>query len=319
MAKVISVIGLGQIGTGALFALGRYGEQLTIQGYDPDPSIRQRAITTGALSEEFSDLRTLIQSADVVLDCSPYIAIKKNLHLIAESLPETAIYCCCAPNKRVLGKTFLDGGGKNGKFFGLVVSTNRDKWKLLSAKRVLNDAELFAGGSIGIASASSAEEMDIKRALDLVQLLGAKGILMDQEEADLIENRILINPILAAFTGVSAAIIEPGWVENELFTGHFFARGLDVTGVETAADLAAILTDAPDGALRWMTSRARVDKKIESAIRVGDQSGLSELLSIGDAEREEYGKFFDREPEARVERPRSIFGRLMNRVTKEHG
>lgn len=315
MAKVISIIGLGQVGTAAVFALGRYADHIKLQAYDPDPAIRHRTLDAGAICEMFTDLKGMIQNADVVLDCSPYTAVKKNMKTIAGSLSDEAIYCCCAPNKNYLAKSF----NGDGRFFGSVITTNKDKWKYLSAKRVMNDADLFAETSIGISTGASSEEAAIKRALDLVELLGGKGVLMDHEEADLVENRVLINPILAAIAGTSAAINEAGWGENEKFANFGFGRLLDVIGIESPMDLAEILVDAPNGALRWMDARRYAEKELERAIQAGDHKKIAATLAIGSEEREANSVLFDREQVTQLKEKNSFFQKIKGLFVRKHG
>jgi len=318
MAKTISIIGLGQIGTAATFALGRYAEQLSLQAYEPDPAIRQRTLQAGALCEMSTEVKQVIQTADVVLDCSPYTSVKKNLIKISETLPEEAIYCCCAPNKRTLSKLFGEFGGVRGNFFGLVISTNRDKWRMLSAKRVIFDAELFAGASIGISTSATAGEKSIKRALDLVELLGGQGVLMDHEEADLIEDRMLISPILAVNSAISAAITESGWGENKNFANYGFGRSLELLGIESPEDLAEILIDAPDGVSRWMAARRQAEKQIENAILTGDTKKLTTYLAQSSAERSVNEAYFNGEQIQPKEEPRSLKEKMLKRFVRNN-
>lgn len=314
MAKVISIIGLGQIGTAAVFALGRYAEHIHLQAYDPDPANRQRTLNAGAVCDMVTDLKGMIQNADVVLDCSPYTAVKKNMNMTVGALADEAIYCCCAPNKSFLARS-MNG---NRRFFGIVITTNKNKWKHLSAKMVLNDAELFAETSIGISTGASSEEAAIKRALDLVELLGGQGVLMDHEEADLVEDRMLINPILAAITGSSAAINEAGWGENKKFANFGFGRMLDMTGIESPEDLAAVLVDAPNGALRWIATRRNADKELESAIQTGDHKKIYTQLAGVSTEREAISVLLGRQQIKQVEESKTFFQKLIDRFVRKH-
>jgi prephenate dehydrogenase len=70
----VAILGVGLIGGSiGLAAHGRAGAQVC--GYDPDASVRERALQLGAIQEQAPDIQTAVHGADVVFVAAPVRAL----------------------------------------------------------------------------------------------------------------------------------------------------------------------------------------------------------------------------------------------------
>lgn len=273
MPATISVIGLGQLGTAFVSALSKYNDQITVQAYDPDRGKFARLMELGILKTSEMNLPSVVNNATLLVDCSPYSAVKQNLAYYAGNLPAGSIYLCCAPNKQKLSAEFESEEKSKISFVGLAMTFNLEKQRTILPKKIFSDKDLFENASIGVSFSKGADETVVRKAFDLIALLGAKGILMDHHEADLTEDRVYINPLLQAAVTLTAAS-ETGWLEASQFSGYAFTQLAAISGVESTNDLAEILLDRPEGALRWLSASRDSAKELEKSISSGDKSSL---------------------------------------------
>jgi len=70
------------------------------------------------------------------------------------------------------------------------------------------------------------------------------------------------------------AASETGWLEASQFSGYAFTQLAALSGVESANDLAEILLDRPEGALRWLSASKDSAQELEKSILSGDKSRL---------------------------------------------
>ena len=289
MPATISVIGLGQLGSAVVSALSKFNDRITVQAYDPDGSRFTRLAKLGILKTSQMNLPSVVNNATLLVDCSPYTVVKQNLAFYAKNLPADSIYLCCAPNKQKLSTEFERVENSKIPFVGLAMTFNLEKQRSILPKQIFFDNDLFENASIGISFSKTVDETVVRKTFDLAALLGAKGILMDHHEADLTEDRVYINPLLQAAATLSAAS-ETGWLEASQFSGYAFAQLAALSGVESANDLAEILMDQPEGALRWLGASRAGAHELEKSIRSGDKSNLLAIFNSLEITRTEFLK-----------------------------
>lgn len=313
MPAIISVIGLGQLGSAVVAALSKYDKRITIQAYDPATDRVTELRAAGFLHNSENELLTIIKNADLVIDCSPYRVVKNNLAFYTKNMRADSIYFCCAPNKQKLSLNFEVYQEQVPDFVGLVMTFNNEKIRSIFPKQIYTEQDFFKNASIGISVANTAKDTVIRKALDFTELLGAKGVLMDHYEADLTEARVYINPLLQAVVTFSSAL-ESGWIDANRFSGIAFTQIAAFAGVESGKDLAEILIDQPDGAIRWLTASTENARRLEELIQNEDKNKLLGFFDSLSMKQEEFLKgygFSTIKPTERESVSESILQKIM--------
>ncbi|MEW6028186.1 MAG: prephenate dehydrogenase [Chloroflexota bacterium] len=273
MAVQITIIGLGQIGASIGLALGPYKEAIKRVGHDKKPGIAKEAQAKGAVDEVHLNLPASVRGSDLVVLAVPLNELRETLEIIAPDLKEDALVVDTAPLKEIVAiwvKDLLPAGRFH---VGLVPSIGPDHLLDLGAGPRYARADLFKEGVFLVCPSSGATEKAVKKATDLLELLGASPMFADPIEADGIMAALHVLPQLLSVGFLEATVGQPGWKEARKLAGRPFAM--------TAA--AALYHDQAE-ALREavLNNRVNVLRVLDNAIAA--LQNLRENLDKADGE-----------------------------------
>jgi prephenate dehydrogenase len=103
----VAILGVGLIG-GSIGLAARGHADAVVCGYDPDESVRSRALALGALDEQAADVRSAVDGADVVFAAAPVGALAQTVGLALESAPPGCVVSDVGSTKRFLAEAARD-------------------------------------------------------------------------------------------------------------------------------------------------------------------------------------------------------------------
>lgn len=265
MNKKITIIGLGQIGASIGLALENYKASLKRVGHDKKPDAAKSAQTKGAVDEINFNLPSSVRDADIVVLAVPLSELEDTFKLIAEDLKEGAVVLDTAPVKGPVAR-WAEKYIPSGRFHvGLVPSIGPDHLLDVGTGQVSARADLFHEAVFLVCPSPKASEQAVKRATDLLELLGAAPLFSEPLEADGLMASLHTLPQLMALALLHSTTKQPGWKEARKLA----SRPYGLTAASALyLDEAASVMDAVHG------NRHNVMRVLDNAIR-----SLTELRS----------------------------------------
>lgn len=258
MTKQITIIGLGQIGTSVGLALEQYKSSIKRVGHDKKPDAAKSAQEMGAVDEINFNLPSSVRDADIVLLAVPLSEIEETLKLIGEDLKAGAVVLDTAPVKEKVAEWASQYIPSGRSYVGLVPSIGPDHLLDVGAGQVSAKADLFHEAIFLVCPSHKASEQAVKRATDLLELLGASPLFSEPIESDGLMAALHTLPQLMAVVLLNATTKQPGWKEARKMASRPY--GL------TAAS--ALYLDESQAILETMRSnRANVTRVLDNAIR----------------------------------------------------
>jgi prephenate dehydrogenase len=268
--KQITIIGLGQIGASVGLALEQYKTSIKRVGHDKKPDVSKAAQTQGAVDEVNFNLPSSVREADIVLLALPLNEIEETLRFIGPDLKEGAVVMDTAPVKGVVADWAAASIPAGRSYVGLVPSVGPDHLLNVGAGLAAAKADLFKEAVFFVCPARNAAESAVKRATDLLELLGASPLFSEPLEADGIMAALHTLPQLMGIALLNATVTQPGWKEARKMAGRPYA-------LTSASALYVDEADAIAGVLK--SNRANISRVLDNAIHV-----LTDLRSALDAE-----------------------------------
>jgi prephenate dehydrogenase len=196
MIQSIVIVGVGLIGGSLGLAWRKQNANLEIVGYD-DPGVLERALSLGAISEKASDLQTAVAGADVVVLAVPIRKVRRLLDEIAPAVrPSTIVTDVCSVKAPIL-QYALDALPRGARFVAGHPMAGAEKGGVENA-----NAFLFENATYVLCppdeQAARTFDQDYKEFIDLIQLTGARVLVMDAERHDRIAANISHLPQLLA-------------------------------------------------------------------------------------------------------------------------
>lgn len=275
----ISLIGLGQIGSSFGLALASYSASITRVGYDRDPDVANQARKIGAVDQISSSLAGAIQGSDLVLLALPMHEIQSAMEEITATIEEGAVVLDTAPVKKsVLGwsESHLPD---EVKYVGLTPVVNpeyldEDQFGIRAAR-----ADLFEGGMIAVVPGKGVGDDIIKRATNLIGLVGAEPFFVDPEEIDGLMTMTYIMPRLLAASLLRATLSKPGWRDGRKIAGRAFARvSGPLTPVDEPASLASAIMNNKQNVMRVIDDVIHSLQEFRQQVDEGEGDELLDLL-----------------------------------------
>ena len=257
MTKQITIIGLGQIGASVGLALGQYKSSIKRVGHDKKPDVARSAQTKDAVDEINFNLPSSVRNADLVLLAVPFSELEETLRLIGQDLKEDAVVMDTAPVKSRVAEWADQYIPRGCSYVGLVPSIGPDHLLDIGAGQAAARADLFHEAVFLVCPLRTATEPGVKRATDLLELLGATPLFSDPLEADGFMAALHTLPQLLAITLLDATTKQPGWKEARKMAGRPY-------GLSTASALYLDEAEAITEAVR--ANRANVIRVLDNAI-----------------------------------------------------
>jgi prephenate dehydrogenase len=180
----ITIIGLGQIGASIGLALADKKDLVLRMGHDKEPGMAKKAEKLGAVDKTNYNLPASVREADIVVLALPFDAIRETLEFIGPDLKDGSVVMDTGVVKGPVfewAKKYIPEGRY---YVGLVPALNPACVHEMKAGIDAARADLFQKSVFGIAAPGGTPGEAVKLAADLVRLLGAEPMFMEQVEVD---------------------------------------------------------------------------------------------------------------------------------------
>jgi prephenate dehydrogenase len=268
---VITIIGLGQIGTSIGLALQTHEDRLLRIGHTRQFGDGNHAKTLGAVDKVMINLPDSVRSADVVVLALPMHEVRAMLEFIAQDLKEGAVVLDTSPVPSVAISWAEEFFPQDRYFVGFTPVLNPKN--LITAEHGIQaaKADLFKDGLFVITSGMRATSEALKVAADLATMMQAAPLFADTTEVDSYMARVHLLPQLVAASMVKVTQETAGWDESRKIAGRPYAQ---VTNIVGNADRAHAL------ALSAHLDKEHVLRALDAVIE--DLHRMREQLSAGD-------------------------------------
>ncbi|MBV6397432.1 MAG: Cyclohexadienyl dehydrogenase [Anaerolineales bacterium] len=280
MKKQITIIGLGQIGASVGLALAPYKSSIKRVGHDKTPGTARSAQALGAVDEINFNLPASVRAADIVLLAVPFSELEETFKFIGDDLKPGAVVLDTAPVKAKAAEWAEKYISAGRSYVGLVPSIGPDHLLNVGAGQSASKADLFHQALFLVCPARNTAEAEVKRATDLLELLGASPLFSDPFEADGLMAALHTLPQLLSLSLLNATTNQPGWKEARKMAGRPY-------GLAAAAALYLDQAEAVTESVRC--NRVNVIRVLDNAIR-----SLAELrAALNEEDIKSAGKFVD--------------------------
>lgn len=220
---VITILGLGTLGSSLGLALQRAATQAEIIGHDKEPEAAQEARKNGSVHRVAWNLHAACEGAGLVVLAMPLGEIAETLELIREDIrPNTLVFALCdvlLPAAELMAeKLGKDGRGHAVVGHPIVNGINGP----LTPRADLFDKTVFV-----VAAGPSTEPSALELAANFVESIGAQPLFMDPVEHDGLIAGVEQLPQLLGLATVHMLAAAPGWTEAKRLAGRTFAQSTD--------------------------------------------------------------------------------------------
>lgn len=223
MSAQITIVGLGQIGSSVGLALKEHGVDLRRVGHDKDPQAAKESQRVGAVDDVKYNLPASIREAKIVVLALPLAAVRETLEIIAPDLQEGTLVLDTAPAKATVAAWAKELLPPGRFYIGLTPAINPQYLHGTEFGVKSAHADLFEQGVTVVNAPAGTPGNVFNLAMEFVNLLGAKPLLMDTAEADGIFSAMHVLPQLAAAALLDTTLDQPGWQEARKLAGRPYA------------------------------------------------------------------------------------------------
>ena len=268
MAKpIISLIGLGLVGTSLGLALQREAGNFEIVGHDKDADLTQAARRQGAVQRSEWNLHSAFERAEMIVFSVPLSELRELLtHLREDLQPGVLVFIASDVIQPALQLAAERLPPQTHVVAGHPVLTG-------VGGALAPRADLFDEVTFCLASSADTDPQAMQLASDLVERIGAKALFVDPQEHDGLIAGVEQLPQLLAAMLVQMNASSPSWREGKRLAGRTFAQATEL------GDNAEQLADA------WLSNRANLLMRLEQV-----QQALSAWQSWLAAEPDDAGK-----------------------------
>src|SRR6266545_3586373 len=329
MSVQITIVGLGQIGSSIGLALKAHDVSVHRVGHDKDPQAAKESQKLGAVDDVKYNLPAAIREAKIVILALPLAEIRETLKIIAPDLQEGTLILDTAPAKATVA-AWAKKFRPQGRFYiGLTPAINPEYLHGTEFGVKAARADLFENGLMAVNAPLGTPGNVFSLAMELVNLLGAKPLLMDTAEADGIFSAMHILPQLAAAALLDSTVDKPGWQEARKLAGRPYATvtagvayhddiaSLGETALENRENIVRLLNSYISALIRLRDEidssdrsavTARLEEALQGRIRWFDERIAAEWLK-GEAQPIDAPSFGDRVNQM-------LFGSMVGNRTK---
>jgi prephenate dehydrogenase len=223
MSVQITIVGLGQIGSSIGLALKAHEVNVHRVGHDKDPQAAKEAQKAGAVDDVKYNLPASIREAKIVILALPLSAMRETLEIIAPDLQEGTLVLDMAPAKATVAAWAKELLPPGRFYIGLTPAINPEYLHGTEFGVKAARADLFEHGLMVVNAPLGTPGNVFNLAMEFVQLVGARPLLMDTTEADGVFSAMHVLPQLAAAALLDATVDRPGWQEARKLAGRPYA------------------------------------------------------------------------------------------------
>jgi len=223
MSVQITIVGLGQIGSSIGLALKAHEVNMLRVGHDKDSQAAKEAQKMGAVDDIKYNLPASVRDAKIVILALPLAEVRETLKIIAPDLQEGTLVLDMAPAKAAIAAWATELLPQGRHYVGLTPAINPDYLHGTEFGVKAARADLFEKGLMVVNAPPGTPGNIFNLVMELVNLFGAKPLLMDTAEADGIFSAMHILPQLAAAALLDTTVDRPGWQEARKLAGRPYA------------------------------------------------------------------------------------------------
>ncbi|MDA1329589.1 MAG: prephenate dehydrogenase/arogenate dehydrogenase family protein [Chloroflexi bacterium] len=221
---VITIVGLGQIGTSIGLALEKHGERLERIGHTRQNGQANHAKKIGAVDKTVLNLPSSVRKADIVILALPVDQVQDVVELIAPDLKEGVVVLDTSPAREAISEWMLDKLPAGRFYIGFTPVLNPRMLETARGGIREADALLFQDGMFAITSPINTSNHALKVASDLAMMLDALPLFADMVEVDSYISKVHVLPLLLAASLANVTIGTPGWHEGRKMSGRAYAQ-----------------------------------------------------------------------------------------------
>jgi prephenate dehydrogenase len=287
----ITIVGLGLIGGSIGLGLRAWSERskesgespLFVTGFDIDLEQQHYAQKNKAVDNAEWDLTKAVRNADIVLVCTPVMAIKETFENIAPSLKAGAVVADAGSTKSLVMSWAKELLPKTVSFVG----THPMAGKAQSIEGA--EAELFKNATWCVCPDPAASEEAIRNVLGMITALEAEPYFIDPLEHDAYVAGISHLPFVLSASLVNAVSGDPSWRDMRTLTASGFRDMSRLAGGSPEMHRDITLTNK-DAIVRWIDSFSAQLSDLRERITAEGEEAPANLI-----------EFFDRARDARAD------------------
>jgi prephenate dehydrogenase len=287
----ITIVGLGLIGGSIGLGLREWSDKskesgeapLFVTGFDLDLEQQHYAQKVKAVDNAEWDLTKAVRSADIVLICTPVLAIRETFENIAPSLKAGAVVADVGSTKGPVMSWAKELLPSTVSFVG----THPMAGKAMSIEGA--EAGLFKGATWCVCPDPSASEDAIRNVLGMITALDAEPYFIDPLEHDAYVAGISHLPFVVSASLVNAVSSDPSWRDMRTLTASGFRDMSRLAGGSPEMHRDITLTNK-DAIVRWIDSFSDQLTDLRSRITSEDEESKTALT-----------EFFERARDARAD------------------
>jgi prephenate dehydrogenase len=223
MAKpVITILGLGTLGSSLGLALQRTAAQAEIVGHDKMPEAAQEARKHGYVQRVEWNLHAACEGASLIVLAMPLGEIAETLELIREDMRANTLVFVLSdvltPAAQIVEEKLGKDRGHGVVGHPIVNGVNGP----LSPRADMFDKTVFV-----VAAGASTDPSALELTANFVESVGAQPFFMDPVEHDGLIAAVEQLPQLLGLATVHMLAAAPGWTEAKRLAGRVFAQSTD--------------------------------------------------------------------------------------------
>jgi len=318
MPEQISIIGLGQIGASIGMALAGQSDRFVRVGHDLELSIARAAERKGAIDRISINLSAAVEKAGIILLALPQDEIRATMQVIGPVLRSGALVLDTAPSKAAVMAVMAEFLPKTCLYVGLLPVIGPLYLDATAVGVEGAHANLFERSLVGIIAPPATPAAPIQVAADLIDLLKADKMFMEQAEADSLMAGLHTLPDLMAAALLNITTDRGGWHEGKKLAGRPFTLATAHLASGSPIALAQSALSSQEHTLRQLRSVIDALEEYASLVAANDPEALSQKLLAARASYQQWRKERDiggwaseeLAPPARVPSSNEWFGRL---------
>jgi prephenate dehydrogenase len=226
---IITILGLGTLGSSLGLALQRSTAQAEIVGHDKQPEAAQAARKNNAVQRVEWNLHAACEPAGLIVLATPFGEIAETLELIREDVrPNTLVFvlsdvlqaAAYLLDEKLGGQTGNQVGSRGHAVVGHPIISGVGA--TLSPR-----ADMFDKTTFVVAAGATTDPSALELAANFVESVGAQPLFMDPLEHDGLIAGIEQLPQLLGLAIVHMLAASPGWTEARRLAGRTFAQSTD--------------------------------------------------------------------------------------------
>jgi prephenate dehydrogenase len=224
-SPVITILGLGTLGSSLGLALQRSAAQAEIVGHDKQPEAAQMARKNNVVQRVEWNLHAACEPSSLIVLSMPISEIAETLELIREDVrPNTLVFVLSdvlQPAAQMIEEKLGSQAGSRGHAVVGHPIVN-GVGGLLTPR-----ADLFDKTTFVVAAGASTDPSALELAANFVESVGAQPLFMDPIEHDGLMAAVEQLPQLLGLATVHMLAASPGWTEARRLAGRTFAQSTD--------------------------------------------------------------------------------------------